>query len=220
MPTRVQSRPAEMLRTPSDKAAEHDSSHVNRNIQHKEALSLRLALGSILAPKRPFTPSSHSSSGTASPAHPASFGSSLPPPPPNPTLMQAADARFDSYSHLRNVHIPHTPSRLGQPEQKEPQWPVTSPSSTPSSAPASPPSTHRASPTEELPSLSLPPAVVDSASGPPVCHAPQPVSALQPGTAPAAPRAPGSGSGTPKAKFLETLESKSAWDALIHGSFS
>lgn len=30
----------------------------------------------------------------------------------------------------------------------------------------------------------------------------------------------GSGTGTPKAKFLETLQSKSAWDALIHGSFS
>jgi len=29
-----------------------------------------------------------------------------------------------------------------------------------------------------------------------------------------------SGSGTPKAKFIETLQSKSAWDALIHGSFS
>jgi hypothetical protein len=26
--------------------------------------------------------------------------------------------------------------------------------------------------------------------------------------------------GTPKAKFIETLQSKSAWDALIHGSFS
>ena len=29
-----------------------------------------------------------------------------------------------------------------------------------------------------------------------------------------------SGSSTPKAKFLQTLGSKSAWDALIHGSFS
>ena len=26
--------------------------------------------------------------------------------------------------------------------------------------------------------------------------------------------------GTPKAKFFETLQGKSAWDALIHGSFS
>lgn len=26
--------------------------------------------------------------------------------------------------------------------------------------------------------------------------------------------------GTPKAKFLQTLQGKSAWDALIHGSFS
>jgi hypothetical protein len=29
-----------------------------------------------------------------------------------------------------------------------------------------------------------------------------------------------SGLETPKAKFIETLQSKSAWDALIHGSFS
>lgn len=29
-----------------------------------------------------------------------------------------------------------------------------------------------------------------------------------------------SGRGTPRAKFLETLQGKSAWDALIHGSFS
>ena len=31
---------------------------------------------------------------------------------------------------------------------------------------------------------------------------------------------PPSGAATPRAKFLETLGSKSAWDALIHGSFS
>jgi hypothetical protein len=31
---------------------------------------------------------------------------------------------------------------------------------------------------------------------------------------------PHSGPGTPKAKFIETLQGKSAWDALIHGSFS
>jgi hypothetical protein len=28
------------------------------------------------------------------------------------------------------------------------------------------------------------------------------------------------GGGTPKAKWIETLQSKRAWDALIHGSFS
>ncbi|KAG7447124.1 uncharacterized protein BT62DRAFT_930959 [Guyanagaster necrorhizus] len=33
--------------------------------------------------------------------------------------------------------------------------------------------------------------------------------------------APAPGTGTPnKAKFIETLQSKSAWDALIHGPFS
>lgn len=40
-------------------------------------------------------------------------------------------------------------------------------------------------------------------------------------TAPAAAAsAPVSGYVTPKSKFLQTLQSKSAWDALIHGSFS
>lgn len=29
-----------------------------------------------------------------------------------------------------------------------------------------------------------------------------------------------SGRGTPRAKFLETLQGKSAWDALIHGTFT
>ncbi|GLB44544.1 hypothetical protein LshimejAT787_1701710 [Lyophyllum shimeji] len=217
MPTRVQTRPAEMSRTPSEKFPDHDASPVNRNIQPKEALSLRLALGSILAPKRSFTPSSHSSSGTASPAHPASY---LPPPPPNPTPMPAADGRVDGYLHPRGLHLPHTPSRLGQSEQKEHHWPVGSPPSVSSSASVSPRSTQSSSPTEEFPPLSLPPPVVDSATRPPVCHAPRPLSAPQSGTAPAAPGASRPGSGAQRSKFLETLDSKSAWDALIHGSFS
>ncbi|KAF8064283.1 hypothetical protein FPV67DRAFT_1504258 [Lyophyllum atratum] len=224
MPTRVQNRPAELSHAPSEKFAEHDPSHINRNIQHKEALSLRLALGSILAPKRPFTPSSLSSSGTASPAHPASFGSPLQPQPPNSTPVQAADGRLapDAYLHLRNVHLPHTPSRLGQSETKEPHWPTGPLPSAPSSAPVSPRSTHGASssPTEEFPPLSLPPRVVDSPTRPSVLHDTQQHSAPELRTVPAGPRAPGSGPGTPKAKFLETLDSKSAWDALIHGSFS
>jgi hypothetical protein len=29
-----------------------------------------------------------------------------------------------------------------------------------------------------------------------------------------------SGTNTPRARFLQTLQSKSAWDALIHGSFT
>ena len=28
------------------------------------------------------------------------------------------------------------------------------------------------------------------------------------------------GTNTPRARFLQTLQSKSAWDALIHGSFT
>lgn len=138
-PTRVQNRPAEMSRRSSEKINEHDPPVVNPNIHHKEALSLRLALGSILAPvrrftifyfqhgwlfynffekKRPFTPASRSSSGTASPAHPSSFavsGSPQPPPPPNSTPNTASDSgRSDSYLHPRGIYHLHTPSRLGR----------------------------------------------------------------------------------------------------------
>jgi hypothetical protein len=60
--------------------------------------------------KRSFTPSSRSSSGTASPAHPASFTSS----PPHSILGHGTDAgRADALVHPRNPFFPHTPSRLG-----------------------------------------------------------------------------------------------------------
>jgi hypothetical protein len=119
------------VRTPSEKYHEHDQSRANKNVQHKEAL--RLALGSILTPvrtntvdnfaicilpfrhllplkKRSFTPSSRSSSGTASPAHPASFA----PSPPQSIPSHGTDAgRADALLHPRNPFFPHTPSRLG-----------------------------------------------------------------------------------------------------------
>ncbi|KAG6908794.1 hypothetical protein DXG01_003241 [Tephrocybe rancida] len=216
-----------MATAPVEKPPEHDPSHINRNIQHKEALSLRLALGSILGPKRPFTPSSHSSSGTASPAHPATFGNpgspGLPPPPPNATPIHGPDHLFP-----RSYHFPHTPSRLGHTEHmRDAMWPSGSPGSAPSSAPYSPhnSSTHSASPTDECPPvLALPPPAVVSESAAPLAsplHAPKPRSASDSGPVPSVKNATGSGSGTPKVKFLESLESKnSAWDALIHGSFS
>lgn len=79
---------------------------------------------------------------------------------------------------------------------------------------------------EHLPPL--PPPLVrvqsesETGSSPPAIHAPAPVAA-QAGleaTEQTGERESPSGSGTPKAKFLQTLQSKSAWDALIHGSFS
>ncbi|KAF8259330.1 hypothetical protein EI94DRAFT_1751877 [Lactarius quietus] len=67
-------------------SAEHDSHH------DAHVLSLRLVLGSILAPKRPSQPGSHPVSGTASPFshwHHSSAGTATghdsPPPPPQST---------------------------------------------------------------------------------------------------------------------------------------
>jgi len=219
MPTRVQDRPAQMSRMPSEKFSEHDSAHVNRSMQqHKDALML--ALGSILAPKRPFTPQSRSSSGTASPAHSSSFATPsspvLPPPPPNSTPVHVSDIHFFP---SRNIYHPHTPSRLGQSDSREPSVdPLGSPSSSPRSSSSS---SHPPSPTEELPPpLALPPLrVIVEPAEPPSVHAPQPRDfPTTPGSAGAHTRVPRVG--TPKSKFVETLESKSAWDALIHGSFS
>jgi len=202
---------------PSEKCHEHDQSQANKNMQHKEAL--RLALGSILAPKRSYTSSSRSSSGTASPAHPASFT----PPPPHLTPSYCDAGRADALLHPRNPFFPHTPSRLGYSESRD-----HSPSGSAAPSPSSlhPTQSQRPSP----PPLSLPePAVSD----PPqtsegqvyAVRALKPVSAPQSGAPPAVTATEstgcsGSGSGTPKAKFIETLQSKSAWDALIHGSFS
>ncbi|KAG6820547.1 hypothetical protein H0H93_015432 [Arthromyces matolae] len=187
-PSRTQDHQSELQHGPIERHGDPDLSH--RNIPHKETLSLRLALGSILGPKRPFTPSSHSSSGTASPAHPAMFGSAvspgLPPPPPHSTPIHNPDHLFP-----RAPYTPHSGSA------------------------------QTASPTDEVPPvLALPPPVVDHdmrgrlAS---TLHAPKPRNHEE--TGPVPPARTASGSGTPKAKFLETLESKSAWDALIHGSF-
>lgn len=59
----------------------------------------------------------------------------------------------------------------------------------------------------------------------PAILAPVPVSGATPDAcgsqgSPGTENGGGSGTGTPRAMFLETLQSKSAWDALIHGSFS
>ncbi|KAF9458715.1 hypothetical protein BDZ94DRAFT_1270082 [Collybia nuda] len=217
MPTRVQSRPAEMTRSSSERYHDYDPINANKNLQHKEAL--RLALGSILTPKRPFTPSSRSSSGTASPAHPASFAvpsSPQPPPPPQSTPVH------DSHLHSRHIHQPHTPSRLGLIDSADSHWPSVLPlPPSPESVPSS--SAHgsqQPSPSQETPPVLSLPAPVLSATPPaardsPAIHAPSPLPAHVSAAA-----QPHSGSGTPKAKFLETLQSKSAWDALIHGSFS
>ncbi|KAL1746621.1 hypothetical protein HDZ31DRAFT_33731 [Schizophyllum fasciatum] len=216
--------------------------------QHNEAL--RMALGSILSPKRPFSPTttSHPASGTASPAflhalpfaaagaqtphpeaaaHAAQHGpvaQHLPANQHHPPTQHAhlppthhLHAHWPGYPHHHsdphNPYHPHTPSRLGPGEEGagEAGHPALG-------------SGHAALGSREA---SHPPSRGELAAGEDV-HVPAPLPVMEvgntPSTAGAVPHSgdgtPSSGAGTPRAKFLDTLHGKSAWDALIHGSFS
>ncbi|KAH8823956.1 hypothetical protein DL96DRAFT_1713314 [Flagelloscypha sp. PMI_526] len=70
---------------------------------HHHHAALRMALGSILAPKRPNSaPVSRTISGTASPAH-FPPGIAYPPHPP---------ASSETVKHASDSHVPQRPSRL------------------------------------------------------------------------------------------------------------
>ncbi|KXN90404.1 hypothetical protein AN958_04273, partial [Leucoagaricus sp. SymC.cos] len=93
------------------------------NLQHREAL--RLALGSILAPKRPSTSGSRSSSGTTSPAYSfsGSSGTYTPATPPNMPYTPSLDASNSQEHPFSRLHYPyphqhptHPPSKLGRVE--------------------------------------------------------------------------------------------------------
>ncbi|KAF8633824.1 hypothetical protein AX15_001235 [Amanita polypyramis BW_CC] len=80
--------------TPTVSAGTHPHHDHGRSAHHKEAL--RLALGSILAPKRPYTPISRSSSGSATPIH---------------TTSESLPSRPGDSSHLHpHPHHSHHPS--------------------------------------------------------------------------------------------------------------
>lgn len=86
---------------------DHDHRGVNKNAQHGDAL--RLMLGSILAPKRP--PMSHSSSGTASPAHSFSQSNNANSAPQHPASAPATPHHLFGYPHVHPYPTyPHTPS--------------------------------------------------------------------------------------------------------------
>jgi len=167
---------------------EHSAHWTN---QHRDAL--RLALGSILAPKRP-SASRSSSSGTASPA-----------PPHTPPVVD----------HLLHPHYVPSKLSLSTSESTARDFPSATPlpytplspdhSALPSPFPLSRTSSHKG-PAAELHVTSGAPQIQSSSSS----------SSSTEGAGASG----GSGSGTPKAKFIETLQGKSAWDALIHGSFS
>jgi hypothetical protein len=261
MPTQVHRRPSQhqsdQFATDQDPRNAHASAKQQQQLQHREAL--RLALGSILTPKRPpLSASSRSSSGSASPAY---FGmhsasgthtpSGTPPVASSGTYSQAYGPNSSEHLHPHGHH-PHPPSRL----RPSSHSPVSSGNPSPTSslpstgAPSSISTPHLGSSTDTyvaLPdpsNIELPPPagpIQDTTTaGKPTRPPIRPLQATKQGvaqaqlatarsvsertvntTAPAAAAsAPVSGYVTPKSKFLQTLQSKSAWDALIHGSFS
>ncbi|KAI5887940.1 uncharacterized protein SCHCODRAFT_02075621 [Schizophyllum commune H4-8] len=214
--------------------------------QHNEAL--RMALGSILSPKRPFTPSStsHPASGTASPAffHALPFTGTGPSTGPNTGAQTPSDAMNGSthpQQHAHTHHLyPHWPGSYHHPHPPEPRQYHSDPHHpyhphTPSRLGAGeegPAERAHAAHADDLHDPSHPPSPGELATLPAVdnLHAPAPVAvaSASPHSVPsggahpahAGDGSPSSGAGTPRAKFLDTLQGKSAWDALIHGSFS
>jgi hypothetical protein len=225
---------------PPSSSMEHDSHH------DAHVHGLRLALGSILAPKRPSPPShsgSYPASGTSSPFHhwqhhpggpvtgtstghdtpPLASSSSSSPPHASPVLplhqphfQQPHHPTPSMHSHLNFQHHAHV-----HPQQPQPQpQPHThayghsrlgfthSSGSTPSES-LSP------SPTPS-PRLTTPPPTLEHAPHAyPHEHAvsdPSPINTVGGAT--------NADAADPKrARFLKTLQSKSAWDAMIHGSW-
>jgi len=218
----------------------HDYDTVNKNTQHSHAL--RLALGSILTPKRPYSPSSHSqsksSSGTSSPALSYSFSSppsssvatpsSNPPSPPQPPQVPHSTPvpmyrlpdhylqslqQFHANAPLHHIHQlsqVHTPSRLGQLEHPPQAGYV--PAKPDSTGPATMTQTHSYAPQTAVPAQHPHPQSPAPEHAEHAVHAP-----TSTGDDPAV---AADGSTPTRPRYIKTLQSKSAWDALIHGSFS
>lgn len=227
---------------------EHDLA--NRNAIQRDALHLALGSILAPKRNCSHSPGSRSgsTSGTASPAHPWHFPSAPSPnsplgtpgpvpPPPHPTPNYSHGHLYAPQSHGHS-HLhpnPHTnyPSRFGLSRSNSEDAITknnvdTSISDLPSSgtnhiqhgfeySPLLPDGT-----TAPQHSHGRAPSVTVS---PPTIHAPapQPPHDFRPNTTStrngdhSETHAEG---GTPKAKWIETLQSKRAWDALIHGSFS
>lgn len=234
MPTEVKTKPPDSFPPKSrgtDKYSEHDQKAAANKVkqqqqQHREAL--RLALGSILSPRPPLN-SSHSSSGSTTPSYPFSIpsGAHTPTGTPPSYYPLAHGPNSSEYIHSHHPHFhhshphTHTPSRLGRSKSSTTNSP--SGSSAPSSSHPSPlpPSVPINLPIlpeiEPLPPAQVTNGVIVTTAAPLPTRPPN--SVLQPSdhtdSADHAAR-----TGTPRSKFMQTLQSKSAWDALIHGSFS
>ncbi|PPQ65521.1 hypothetical protein CVT26_000478 [Gymnopilus dilepis] len=191
---------------------------------------------------------SRSSSGTATPALPpfafSSSGTHTPagtPPIPSPYFTGTGPV---SSEHLHPYHgyqhQPHAPSKLGRSSSSNNSPTESAQASTTSSAHPSPmPSAGPAiDPTTGLPTLpdleplppalapqqahpaSSEPALISNESPKPIRPPVEPIRASKSEQCNVGVQVNQSGRSTPRAKFLQTLEGKSAWDALIHGSFT
>ncbi|KAI1795442.1 hypothetical protein LXA43DRAFT_42843 [Ganoderma leucocontextum] len=170
----------------------------HRRSDDAHLLSLRLALGTILSPKRPQTTPSSSTSGTASPAvncpHSAipltpthSNSSSHPAPTPNLAVVHPQHAHHHHHHH--HHHHYHHPLR---PDHHQPAMPCAA-----EGAPL-----HTDDPHPHIPDAVAP--LTHEGAGPIGVAVPMPGN-MTPGA---------------RARFVETLQSKSkSWDALIHGSW-
>ena len=246
-----------------------NASHPNNQWAHKEAL--RVAIGSILAPKRPpYSPGSRSASGTASPYSFPSSQSNSPgtgtPIHQTPALAATpfGGAPSGEYLHPHHALIPshnhhhhphhhhhhpynhhhyhphtHTPSKLAHSVAPSPDGsgspvehqaavrlvsePVVSIQghnenlAASAIAPLPPPV-----PTESQAVVPARPALapLQASTGVNGRAATMPEVQTISSTADKVTGGPGTGHRSPKSKFVEKLQSKSAWDALIHGSFS
>jgi len=246
MPTEVKTGPSESFppKLPrTDKYPEYNSrtaAHKVTQQQHREAL--RLALGSILSPKRPPLSSSRSSSGCNTPLYPFSMpsGSHTPVGTPPSYYPLAHAPNSSEYLHPLHPHLyhphPHTPSRLGRSNSSSNSPSGSVENTAPNSSQPSPlplVSNDLPVPPEIEP---LPPAQITNGVTPagksttPTGVPDVPLQSSSNDTAGDNPPIPAdhpsysadhaARAGTPRSKFLQTLQSKSAWDALIHGSFS
>ncbi|KAI0702703.1 hypothetical protein C8Q76DRAFT_231382 [Earliella scabrosa] len=174
-----------------DHSRAHDEAHV---------LSLRLALGSILSPKRPQMTRSTTNSGTTSPAvHCPHSAIPLSPSHSNSSAHPA--------SHTPPVHPMSAPPHAHLPHQPHPHHPH---------AHVHPHQTHHPHAPSHLHTSYQPGMPGGESSLHDDVHPHMPDAVAAP-----IPTAPSSGAVTPnsRAHFLETLQSKKSWDALIHGSW-
>ncbi|CAA7262697.1 unnamed protein product [Cyclocybe aegerita] len=190
----------------------------------------------ILNKKRPpFNPPSRSSSGACTPAFGMSSGAHTPAntPPVTGYYPLAHGPNSSEYLHPHHAyqhhgHAPLPPSRLGRSSSSNSPTESAIPSSSSSAHPSPRPGATGSADPVPLPFdlEPLPPAAVHATPSPtddtkPVRPSISPLhSDHGSGSEGESGSSSQTGAGTPRAKFLQTLQSKSAWDALIHGSFS